>query len=39
LGSPDKTWKTYPSFSHDFEFEPHRAALDVDIAAWVMGHR
>jgi alpha-beta hydrolase superfamily lysophospholipase len=39
LGSPDKTWKTYPNFSHDFEFEPHRAALDADIAARVMGHR
>ncbi len=39
LGSPDKTWKTYPNFSHDFEFEPHRAALDAEIAAWVMGHR
>lgn len=39
LGSADKTWKSYPDFSHDFEFEPRRAALDADIAAWVMGHR
>lgn len=39
LGSADKTWKTYPDFGHDFEFEPQRAALDADIAAWVMGHR
>lgn len=39
LGSADKTWKTYPGFGHDFEFEPDRAALDVDVAAWVMGHR
>lgn len=39
LGSADKTWKTYPGYGHDFEFEPDRAALDSDIAAWVMGHR
>ena len=39
LGSVDKTWKTYPNFGHDFEFEPDRAVLDADIAAWVMGHR
>lgn len=39
LGSADKTWKTYPGFGHDFEFEPQRSALDADVAAWVMGHR
>ncbi len=39
LGSSDKTWKTYPRYCHDFEFEPDRTALDTDIAAWVMGHR
>ena len=39
LGSADKTWKTYPGYCHDFEFEPDRTALDTDIAAWVMGHR
>ncbi|HEX6544174.1 MAG TPA: alpha/beta fold hydrolase [Ktedonobacterales bacterium] len=39
LGSTDKTWKTYPKFGHDFEFEPDRAVLDTHIAAWVMGHR
>lgn len=39
LGSADKTWKTYPGFGHDFEFEPGRAVLDADVAAWVMGHR
>lgn len=39
LGSADKTWKTYPDFSHDFEFEPHRSVLDADIANWVLGHR
>ncbi|HEU5348863.1 MAG TPA: alpha/beta fold hydrolase [Ktedonobacterales bacterium] len=39
LGSADKAWKTYPDFAHDFEFEPERAMMDADIAAWVMGHR
>ena len=39
LGSADKTWKTFPDFGHDFEFEPDRATLDAAIAAWVMGHR
>ena len=39
LGSADKTWKMYPGFGHDFEFEPDRARLDADVAAWVMGHR
>jgi len=38
LGSKDKTYKTYPGFCHDCEFEPERAALDDDIAAWTMGH-
>lgn len=39
VGSADKTWKTYPDFGHDFEFEPNRAVLDADIVAWVLGHR
>jgi alpha-beta hydrolase superfamily lysophospholipase len=39
LGSSDKTWKTYPNFSHDFEFEPNRGPLDADIVSWVLGHR
>ncbi|MEO7002879.1 MAG: alpha/beta fold hydrolase [Ktedonobacterales bacterium] len=38
LGSADKTWKTYPGFAHDCEFEPERAILDDDIAAWVKAH-
>jgi alpha-beta hydrolase superfamily lysophospholipase len=39
LGSSDKTWKTYPNFAHDFEFEQDRGMLDADVVAWVMGHR
>ena len=39
LGSADKTWKTYPEFAHDFEFETGRGALDADLADWIMRHR
>ncbi|MGO8946458.1 MAG: alpha/beta fold hydrolase [Ktedonobacterales bacterium] len=38
LGSKDKTWKTYPGFAHDFEFEPGRGALDADLADWILAH-
>jgi alpha-beta hydrolase superfamily lysophospholipase len=38
LGSRDKTYKTYPAFAHDFEFEPGRAVLDEDIVAWCANH-
>lgn len=38
LGSMDKTWKTYPGFAHDFEFEPERALLDDDLVAWIKAH-
>jgi len=38
LGSADKTWKTYPGYAHDSEFEPDRVALDDDIAQWVNQH-
>jgi alpha-beta hydrolase superfamily lysophospholipase len=39
LGSQDKTYKTYPGFAHDCEFEPQRAPLDDDIAQWILAHR
>jgi alpha-beta hydrolase superfamily lysophospholipase len=39
LGSADKTWKTYPGFAHDFEFEAGRAQLDDDLADWILRHR
>jgi alpha-beta hydrolase superfamily lysophospholipase len=38
LGSPDKTWTTYPDFAHDIEFEPKRAVLDDDLAQWIKAH-
>lgn len=38
LGSGDKTYKTYPGFSHDCEFEPGRAVLDEDVAQWCLAH-
>lgn len=38
LGTKDKTYKTYPGFSHDCEFEPERAVLDEDIAQWCFAH-
>lgn len=38
LGTTDKTYKTYPGFSHDCEFEPGRSALDQDIAEWCFAH-
>jgi alpha-beta hydrolase superfamily lysophospholipase len=35
LGSADKTWKLYPAYAHDSEFEADRSALDDDIAGWI----
>jgi len=39
LASADKTYKTYPGFAHDFEFEQNRSVLDGDLADWIMQHR
>lgn len=39
LSSKDKTWKTYPGFAHDFEFEPERSQFDDDVSDWIMRHR
>jgi len=38
LGSADKTYKTYPGYAHDCEFEPDRSALDQDLADWIHTH-
>jgi alpha-beta hydrolase superfamily lysophospholipase len=38
LGSHDKTWKTYPGYAHDSEFEADRTQMDGDIAAWIREH-
>jgi len=36
--SKDKTWKTYPGYSHDSEFERDRSQLDDDIVNWIGEH-
>jgi alpha-beta hydrolase superfamily lysophospholipase len=38
LGSADKTWKWYPAYAHDSEFEADRSAMDNDIADWITAH-
>jgi alpha-beta hydrolase superfamily lysophospholipase len=38
FGGTDKTWKTYPTYAHDSEFEAERSMLDDDIANWVKAH-
>ena len=35
LGSADKTWKLYPTYAHDSEFEADRSAMDDAIADWL----
>jgi alpha-beta hydrolase superfamily lysophospholipase len=35
MGSAEKTWKDYPTYAHDSEFEADRRALDDDIAGWI----
>ena len=38
LASSDKTWKTYPNYAHDSEFEQDRSLLDTDLVAWIGAH-
>lgn len=38
LGSPDKSWRTYPGYAHDSELEADRTQLDRDIVAWIREH-
>ncbi|HLI05057.1 MAG TPA: alpha/beta fold hydrolase [Ktedonobacteraceae bacterium] len=38
LASQDKTWKSYPNYGHDSEFEPDHSRLDADILAWIRQH-
>ena len=35
LASGNKTWKSYPGYEHDSEFEEDRSLLDDDIANWI----
>ncbi len=36
LASRDKTWKTYPGYDHDSEFQADRSQMDQDIANWIL---
>jgi alpha-beta hydrolase superfamily lysophospholipase len=38
VASSDKTWKSYPGYSHDSEFEDDRTLLDDDIVNWIHTH-
>ncbi|TMF44499.1 MAG: lysophospholipase [Chloroflexi bacterium] len=38
MASQDKTWKTYPGYAHDSEFEHDRTQLDFDIVTWISEH-
>jgi alpha-beta hydrolase superfamily lysophospholipase len=35
LASQDKTWKSYPNYCHDSEFEHDRSQMDADILTWI----
>jgi alpha-beta hydrolase superfamily lysophospholipase len=35
LVSNDKTWKTYPGYSHDSEFEADRSLMDNAVVTWI----
>lgn len=35
LASRDKTWKTYPGYDHDCEFQADRSQMDGDIVEWI----
>jgi alpha-beta hydrolase superfamily lysophospholipase len=38
LASADKTWKTYPGYAHDSEFEADRSLMDNDVVTWISEH-
>ena len=38
LSSKDKTWKTFPGYAHDSEFEADRSLLDNEIVTWIHEH-
>jgi alpha-beta hydrolase superfamily lysophospholipase len=35
LVNNDKTWKTFPGYAHDSEFEADRALLDNEVVTWI----
>ncbi len=38
LASNEKTWKTFPGYAHDSEFEADRTLLDNEIVNWIAEH-
>ena len=38
LASNDKTWKTFPGYAHDSEFEADRTLLDNEVVTWIAEH-
>lgn len=38
LASSDKSWKIYPNYAHDSEFEQDRSLLDADLVIWIGSH-
>jgi alpha-beta hydrolase superfamily lysophospholipase len=38
LAGNDKTWKTYPGYAHDSEFEANRSLMDNDVVTWICEH-
>lgn len=38
LVNGDKTWRTYPGYNHDSEFEHDRSQLDNDLVTWIYEH-
>ncbi len=38
LANNDKTWKTFPGYAHDSEFEADRTRLDDAVVNWITEH-
>ena len=38
LANNDKTWKTFPGYAHDSEFEADRTRLDDAVVKWITEH-
>lgn len=38
LASDDKTWKQYPGYHHDSQFEQDRSQMDADLIVWLRAH-
>ena len=38
MKSKDKTWRTFPGYAHDSEFEADRSLLDNEVVTWIREH-